>query len=80
MTEAEYMRWLEFYRAYPFDDLHRFHRPHALLAKVMGGGEVDGYIDWLQPPPDDGLTSADKDLFKAGGVTRRVVKKRGKSK
>lgn len=71
MTLPEFADWIEFYKAQPFDDLHRFHRPHAMLAKVMGGGEVDSYIDWLQPPPDDGQTSADRDLFKAAGVTKR---------
>jgi len=78
MTEAEYMHWLEFYRAYPFDDFHRFHRPAALVSVGLGGGEVQTRLDWLQPPPPDGQTDADRELFRAGGVTRRVVKKRGK--
>lgn len=72
------MGWVEFYRAYPFDDFHRFHRPAALVAGSLGGGELQPRLDWLQPPPDDGQTDADRQLFEAAGVKRRVVKKRGK--
>jgi hypothetical protein len=50
MTQAEFMRWAEFYRAQPFDDFHRFHRPAALVAGSFGGGDMQARLDWLQPP------------------------------
>lgn len=70
MTPAEFEGWIEFYRLYPFDDFHRFHRPATLVAGAFGGGEMQGRLDWLQPPPDDGRTGADRDLFKAAGISR----------
>lgn len=71
MTEDEFLDWCVFYQDQPFDDLHRFHRPAALIAGSLGGGDMQERLDWLQPPPDDGLTNADRDLFKAAGAIRR---------
>lgn len=71
MTLPEIADWIEFYKAQPFDDFHRFHRPAALVAGSLGGGDMQDRLDWLQPPPDDGLSSADRDLFKAAGFTYR---------
>lgn len=68
MTQAEFFDWVEFYQSEPFDDFHRFHRPAALIATSMSGGDIAPLLDWLQPPPDDGYTSADHDLFKAAGI------------
>ena len=68
MTQAEFLQWAAFYRNEPFDDFHRFYRPAALIASARGG-DVQPLLDWLQPPPDDGRTGADRDLFKAAGVT-----------
>lgn len=73
MTQAEFMSWGEFYRRWPFDDLHRYYRPAALVAHSLGGGDADAMrqrLEWLQPPEDDGMTSADRDLFRAMGVKR----------
>lgn len=66
------MRWAEFYREQPFDDFHRFHRPAALIAGMRPGsnGNLQPLLDWLQSPPDDGYTDADRDLFKAAGIKR----------
>jgi hypothetical protein len=50
MTHNEAQAWQEFYRAHPFDDLHRFHRPAALVATVTaGGGRLQDRLDWLAP-------------------------------
>jgi len=69
MTQAEFMRWSEFYRSYPFDDFHRFHRPAALIARSFSGGEMRPLLEWLQPrEEDDSLTDADRDLFRAAGA------------
>jgi hypothetical protein len=72
MCSAEFISWAEFYRQCPFDDFHRFHRPAALVAGSLGGGGEDDMrkrLDWLQPR-DDGMTSGDRDLFRAMRVTR----------
>lgn len=53
MTQAEFEGWIEFYRRWPFDDLHRFYRPAALVASSMGG-KVDQCLDWLQPSEASG--------------------------
>lgn len=68
MTHAEFLGWAEFFRDSPFDDYHRFHRPAALIASSMGG-ELQPRLDWLAPPPDDGRSQSDRDLYKAMGIT-----------
>lgn len=50
MTQREYRDWVQFYRAHPFDDLHRYHRPAALVAQMTSGGDIQDKLDWLQPP------------------------------
>lgn len=68
MTQKEFQGWIEFYRAYPFDDLHRYHRPAALISTSMAGGEIRDKIEWLQPEilPDD-ISQADVATMKAFG-------------
>jgi hypothetical protein len=68
MSQVEFLSWAEFYRNEPFDDYHRFIRPAALIS-ARGGGDVSALLDWLRPPPDDGRSSADRDLFAAAGAT-----------
>ncbi len=56
MTPAELAAWREFYIRWPFDDLHRFHRPAALVAACMGSGQdlqqrVTSLIGFLAPEP-----------------------------
>jgi hypothetical protein len=70
MTQTEYLSWIEFYRLYPFDDLHRYHRPAALVAS-RSGGNPQQYIDWLQPEPgvaSGAWSAADVATFRALGV------------
>lgn len=68
MTQAEYLTWLEFYRLYPFDDFHRFHRPAALISQSMAGGDIKQRLEWLQPEPiPDGLNYADLRTIAAMG-------------
>lgn len=78
MSHNEAQAWRAFYRAHPFDDLHRFHRPAALVASAFGG-KVQERLDWLAPangmpdadPPEDAPTTdhefseADLRTFKA---------------
>lgn len=74
MTQAEFQQWIDFYRSWPFDDFHRFHRPAALIAGSLGGGDLTARLDWLQPSPaydEGGHTSADRDLYAAAGLKPR---------
>lgn len=50
MPQSEFDSWCEFYRAWPFDDMHRYHRPAALISTSMAGGDIQERLDWLQPP------------------------------
>ncbi|ARP86298.1 hypothetical protein [Bordetella genomosp. 9] len=66
MSQAEFASWLEFYNRYPFDDMHTIHRPAALIAQSMRGGEIGPLIDWLQPR-DTEFTDADRKTLAAFG-------------
>jgi hypothetical protein len=69
MTENEFSSWVEFYRLAPFDDLHRFHRPAALVARSFSGGDISNLLEWLQPKPETkDWTQADLNTFKAMGI------------
>lgn len=73
MSQREFLAWAEYYRRWPFDDFHRFHRPAALVAGALrGDGQeaMEARLQWLQPVDreEDNLTSADRDLFKAAGI------------
>lgn len=71
MSEVEFQQWVEYYRLYPFDDLHRYHRPAALIASGGDGG-VQKRLDWLFPDRStEGLTDADIATMKAFGYTRK---------
>lgn len=52
MTRGEFESWREFYVLYPFDDLHRFHKPAAMVSVSLGGGDFQARVDLLQPPPE----------------------------
>lgn len=70
MSQAEFERWQLFYTEQPFDDLHRYHRPAALLAKASGGREqFSEYVKMLvndssKPEASD----ADMNTFAAFGM------------
>lgn len=70
MPEPEFQGWREFYVLYPFDDLHRYHRPAALVATSFGGGDINDRIGWLMPDPVAGdFDDADLRTMKALGLT-----------
>ena len=69
MSQAEFQRWIQFYREQPFDDFHRYHRPAALISTSMAGGDIKERLEWLQPEPiPDGLDRADVATMKALGI------------
>lgn len=76
MTQREFESWWQFYQLRPFDDLHRFHRPAALVAHSLGDGDgikktLDVLVDdQLQAvaqieSPDGEFSEADKAIIKA---------------
>lgn len=71
MTRAEFLAWIDFYRLYPFDDMHRIHRPAALIASGFGGGSIEDRLDWLhpQPAPEHDYNAADLNTLKAFGFS-----------
>lgn len=67
MTPAEFQGWVEFYMGQPFDDLHRIHRPHALVAASLGG-KLEEKLEWLAPQQGtDEYSPADLSTMKAFG-------------
>ena len=57
------------YRAHPFDDMHRHHRPAALGARSMRGGEMQPLLDWLHPPEwAEDLSQSDINTLRALGI------------
>ena len=76
MTHREFESWKRFYNLRPFDDLHRYHRPAAVIAHSMGGGgDVGATIDMLvngndskagiESPIDGEFSEADKATIRA---------------
>jgi len=69
LSQREFGDWMTFYRAHPFDDHHRYHRPAALVARSMSGGEIQPLLDWLHPPTwSDGLEQSDINTLRALGI------------
>ncbi len=50
MSQREFERWKHFYERFPFDDVHRYQRPAALIAKTMTKTEMPQLLDWLGRP------------------------------
>ena len=74
MARSEFLAWAEFYKLWPFDDLHRFHRPAAMVAASMGGASVAERLDWLQPRPKAyDYTDADLRTLQAFGFKPPVA-------
>jgi len=66
MTQPEFLAWCEFYRLYPFDDMHRHHRPAAIVAHSMSGAEIEKLLDWLAPDPAlEKFSEADRATMRA---------------
>lgn len=80
MTKQEFRSWEQFYDESPFDDLHRYHRPAAMLAQVQIGGDFSSRLDWLvggrdqrqgrdqSPHLSDQFSEADLRTFAALGL------------
>lgn len=72
MPQSEFQAWCEFYRLYPFDDMHRFHRPAALVSTALGGGDIQQRLEWLSPEPTTiDLSEADMNTLRAFGFTKK---------
>jgi hypothetical protein len=84
MSQAEFLAWRRFYRHFPFDDLHRFHRPAAVLAcshpAIAEPDEVyERRLRFLAPGFDaaSGVTDADRNTMRAFGFRSRRDMKKG---
>jgi hypothetical protein len=76
MVPSEFRAWHEFYKLAPFDDMHRYHRPAALIARSIGGGDIKPLLEWLAPTPESrkeaamgGLSEEDMKTLAAFGFT-----------
>ena len=67
MPQREFQQWIAYFRAYPFDDFHRYHRPAALISTSFGGGDMQTRLDYLQPPAGD-YSDADTKTMRAFGI------------
>jgi hypothetical protein len=68
MTPREFSQWAEFYKLFPFDDRHRFHRPAAMVAAAFGG-KYEDRLAFLSPDPVVAKFSrSDMGIMKALGV------------
>lgn len=77
MLQSEFTAWVEFYKLFPFDDRHRYHRPSALIAHATNGIEASDAMSWLQPlPAAPGYSEADLRTLAAFGFSPK--KKVGK--
>lgn len=68
MTQHEFRYWKAFYERHPFDDLHVYHRPAALIAQSMGGGDFSQKVDLLSNPFIKDYSDADLRTLKAFGL------------
>lgn len=81
MSVREFEQWKRYYKQAPFDDLHRYHRPAAIISHSMGGsGDIGKTIDLLvndravvsqleQAMQSGRYSEADLKTFAALGVT-----------
>lgn len=47
MTNKEYLDWVAYYKTYPFDDFHRFHRPTALIVSRGKQDQLEEALKYL---------------------------------
>jgi len=66
MSAAEFDRWCAYYRAQPFDDMHRYQRPAALLAAISTGKQPSHWLDQYLAPPS--VSDVDASIFRAFGL------------
>lgn len=77
--------WIEFYRLFPFDDMHRFYRPAALLTKAQGvKASMSEIMRILQPDPlplgdgyDDDAQDRARSLMNMGFKMAKQAKAKG---
>lgn len=80
MSQREFLNWCAFYELNPFDDLHRYHRPAALVATSMAGGDMSKLLTYLVNDHSEkeeatygGLSEADMRTLAALGGKRPEI-------
>lgn len=71
MSRVEFQRWMDFYEHAPFDDLHRYHRPAALVSQSLAGGKIDERLEWLEDDRSQDMGDADMNTIRAFGFKRK---------
>lgn len=76
MSQKEFARWVEFFRLYPFDDLHRFVRPAVAVVNSLGGKvAATETMKWLAPEPvDPTISEVDAEVFRAFGYSPNAAR------
>lgn len=70
ITEDELESWKAYYRHWPFDDLHRYHRPAAMIGASMSGGyneKLEMVAGTLPASAGGGLNEVDRSVMAALG-------------
>jgi hypothetical protein len=70
MSHREFLSWTEFYRAHPFDDMHRYQRPAALISASMSGNYAERLAFLAPDPKDADLNQADLNTLRAFGLRK----------
>ena len=67
MSASEMQDWRNYYAEHPFDDVHRYHRPAAVVAGAFGGGDFGKTLDFLinGKPKETQLSDIDQSILKA---------------
>lgn len=72
MSPDEFEQWKVFYSLFPFDDMHRFHRPAAMVSTSMGGGDLQKRLDWLQREPSTSdMSDIDMSVMRMFGFSKK---------
>jgi hypothetical protein len=77
MTQKEFAQWKAFHDLYPFDDLHRIHRPAAVMSAVhTKAGDMRPFLHLLQPEASmREMTDADRTTMAAFGYAAKPATK-----
>jgi hypothetical protein len=76
MAQPEFLEWVEFFKLYPFDDHHRYHRPAALgfasaFLPEARTQAIEDALRWLSPPNDE-YSDADLATMRAMGFKKKA--------
>jgi hypothetical protein len=72
VSNREFRDWIAFYKAFPFDDHHRYHRPASLIVSQGNQDRLQASLEFLDinsvVSPElniEGLSEADMSIIRA---------------